>query len=509
MIRFLRPGFLTIVLAVNAFGQEPGAPVVDDETALYAFRSLEPQDVARVAELYRLTDLLGEALWPGFDTREIPIAINHDDREEMLFAHPSPPDEFHSAEALKLGDRPVLVRDGCTRYGPRGGGWAVDLGGEQTAYACTLQPRQATEEYLSLLIHECFHVYQRRFQSMPKGGLQEPPDDDAEYFARIGLESLVLQALLAAESDEEVHDLARQFVAVRRARHASLAEEQIRFEGINEYNEGTASYIQARLYRLLAERGGIEPQVLDAHYGGFENAARMYDDFVARITPPRDALIEFVHCQYLNGMGMCLALDRLRPDWKEEMAEPGRNQFELVERALAVPKKDEAELLALAEKRFEYAQLLGEQKALLEQRFATIRAFLEVPGRRYRIHHGEIRGRFKWKPEGPVFHVPGKLNPDAAQGPMTVWAGGLLRFEKGDLDFTGQPVPMIFRFDYFEWIDPDPAPDESDLHIEFQEQEEDVFTEVRIEADGGFVLTLPKARVVRTGEQVDIYPIVH
>ncbi|MEQ8765079.1 MAG: hypothetical protein RL885_14195 [Planctomycetota bacterium] len=495
---------VTGLAGMTAGAQDPAQTSVDDENAIYAFRSLEMQDVARVAELYRLTDTFGPALWPGFDTRQIPIAVNHDDREEMLFAHPAPPSEFEPTDALRIAGQPVLIRDGSTRYGPRGGGWAVDLAGHQTAYVCTLQPRQSTEEYLSLLIHECFHVYQRRFQAMPSAGWKEAPEDDAEYCARIGLESAVLQAMLVTEDDERIRELARQFVAVRQARYALLDEAQIRGEAINEYNEGTATYVQARLYQLLADRGAPEPESEIAHYGRFENAGRLYADTLSRIDPPDDQLIQFHHCQYQNGMAICLALDRLRPSWKMEMKEAGRTQYDLLAIEMAVAQEDEAALLEKAEEQFGYANLLAAQTGILEERLATIRGYLDAPGRRYRIHHREIAGRFNWKPAGPVYRAPTSMLDDQPPNGASVWAGGILRFERGELDFTGQPVPMIFRQDYLEWIDPEPT--EGDLVIESESQEGDVHTEVKIRTDG-FEMTVPKARIVRTEGRVDIHPI--
>lgn len=497
---------LALFIGPVAIGQADPTPV--DPQTLYASRSLEPQDVARVLELYHLADLLGEELWPGFDTREIPIAVNHDDRAEMLFAHPHPPAEFEPSEVLKLEGRPLLVRDGSTRYGPRGGGWAVDLGGERTAYVSTLQPGQSIESYLSLLLHECFHVYQSRFQARVPGAMEEPPEDDAVYSARIGLESRVLRALLASEDEEERRQLGRQLVAVRHARRAGLSEAQIRTEGLNEYNEGTATYVQARLYELLIERGSLEP-LDEVGQTDFSDAEQQYQNMLARIEPPSGQLIAFFHSQYQNGMAMCLALDRLRPGWKQEMSEPGRSQFDLIERALEVDPGDEAELVAAAEERFGYAELLEQQNHLLEERLATIRGYLEASGRHYRIHHSKIRGRFNWKPAGPVYRVPTSLLPDEKplNGGMTVWAGGILHFEKGDLDFDGQAVPMIFRHDWFEWIDPEPAEDESDLRLEFREREEDVYHDLRLTTDG-FTLAVPKARIVRTAELVDIIPLV-
>lgn len=102
-------------------------------------RALGEIEVIRVRELYHLTDVFGNKIWPGFDTREVPIAINNDDKEELLIGHPDPPKEYHPFKDFELDGRPVMIREGVNRYGPKGGGWAVDIGGRQTAYVSTLK----------------------------------------------------------------------------------------------------------------------------------------------------------------------------------------------------------------------------------------------------------------------------------------------------------------------------------------------------------------------------------
>ena len=148
--------------------------------------------------------------------------------------------------------------------------------------------------------------------------------------------------------------------------------------------------------------------------------------------------------------------------------------------------------------------LLASQQRVVEERLAKIRGYIEGEGRRYRIHHGAIRGRFNWKPEGPVFHVP----PSVMKAPgarATIWAGGM-RFEKGDLVLTTKKVPILFRHDYLEWIDRDPAPDGADLSIESARREGGVHHRLRLTTDG-FVLEVGRARVERSEGLVKIRPL--
>ncbi|MBM4059874.1 MAG: hypothetical protein FJ265_02105 [Planctomycetes bacterium] len=462
-------------------------------------------DLARLRELYRLTDTVGELLWPGFDARKLPIAVNHEDRQELLVGHPRPPAPF--APHGDVDGVPMFLREGCTRYGPRGGGWAVDLGGQKTAYVGTQRGAGPTEDWLSLLLHECFHVYQGRFQpDAARGGpWQEPPEDDPAYNARIGLESHVLHAALLAADAAGVQELAATFVAVRHARLQGRSDGLRRCEAASEYNEGTATYVQARLFLLLHEQLSLEPEAgPDPGYHGFPDAEKRYRELVARVLPPPGQPITFFHAQYQNGMAQCLVLDRVRPGWKQELRAPGTSQFQLLERQFPMAAQREAELLAAAERRFCYADLLQAQQRIVAERVALVRGYVERPGRRYRVFHRDLPGRFDWKPQGPVYHVPPAVLPDADRA--TVWAGGIEAFEKPGLTFRSQKVPVLFRHDYLEWIDPEPTSDDSDLKIEAKANDGEVYTDLVLTTDG-FVLRAARARVVRGKDLVAIHPL--
>jgi len=485
-------------------------------------RGLGNRDIHRIRELHHLTDVLGDKLWPGYDTRKIPIAVNNDDRQEILIGHPAPPREFRDFKGHDIDGKPVMIRDGVTRYGPRSGGWAVQLGGEHTAYVSVLQKGQSTESYLSLLLHECFHVYQRRYRQRAEGNVASLPTDDPVYAAMIGLESRILHAALLEDREEKLHELCRMFVAVRHARRKPLAAGVVRKEGEQEYNEGTATYIQARLFQLMAQSGGIKPAVAsgDARYKGFASAASQYRMYKARVLPATSRPITFFHSQYQCGMAQCLLLDRVRPKWKEEMRENGRTQFDLLERQFPVTDEEHGALVADAKKRFAYEGLLAGQKKLVGDRVAKIKSLLEAKGRRYRVYHSAIPGRFKWKPRGPVYRVPPALLGDEAEAiviegsrgrstilnpRVTIWGGGM-RFEKGSLLLESGKVPVVFRPDYLEWTDTDPDPKGKDLKIESRQVVGGVHHELKITTDG-FTLSIDRARVERSASVVSIRPV--
>ena len=489
-------------------------------------RLLGEIDVIRIRELYHITDTFGEDIWPGFDTRTTPIAINNDDKQELLIGHPNPPQEYYPFEDFELNGQPILIRDGVSRYGPRGGGWAVELGGEYTAYVSTLMEGQTTERYLSLLLHECFHCFQKDYRQRADGAGGELPEYDPNYSAMIGLESHTLKAALDEPNDEKVWELAGMFTAVRHERRKDMPENSIILEGEQEYDEGTATYSQARMYQLMAENGGITPVYpgKDPHYQGFSDAREEYERMISRIILPTSVHITFFHSMYNHGMAQCLLLDRVRPGWKEQMREKGMTQFALlelalIEKGLLLLEDEEEELLTRAKRRFDYNRLLAEQTEIIHERLDLIRGYIDAPGRRYRIYHDRIRTGFKWKPFGPVYHVPESLekallekrkkqghHEETLQSHRTVWAGGIRRFEKEGLLFESTDTPVIFGREFLEWIDPVPAPDRSYMKIEPESREAETYIGVRIETTG-FTLEIDKARIERVADVVNIYPI--
>jgi len=482
-------------------------------------RELGKVDIIRIRELHHVTNTFGDQIWPGFDTRKIPVAINNDDKEELLIGHPNPPEEYHPFREFKVNGQPAMIRDGVNRYGPRGGGWAVKLGGKQSAYVSTLKQGRDTEGYLSLILHECFHCFQKDYRQRAEGAHGELPEDDPVYSALIGLEGRILKAALEEPNDEKIRKLAKMFVAGRHERRRDMAPNLIILEGENEYSEGTATYSQARMLQLIMEKGDFAPayEGKDPQYHGFPDAKREYERMISSVTPPRGHPITFFHAMYKHGMAQCLLLDRVRPKWKEQMRPKGMTQFALLEREFPLLDDEEKELLAEAKKQFDYDDLLTEQTKLVNERLDLIRGYLYAPGRRYRFYHHRIRKGFKWKPSGPVYHIPKSLEKeflkkrkqqghetDTLQHQRTIWVGGLHPFKKNGFVFESVKTPILFGHDYFEWSDPDPAPDQSDMMIESESREAETYIGAKIKTDG-FTLEADRAIIEWSEDTVKIY----
>jgi hypothetical protein len=496
----------------DSIAQEPG------------YEPIGEIDIIRIEELYHLVETLGDSLWPSFDIRTIPIAINKENKQELLLNHPKPSEHFEIFSNYNIDGQPVLIREGCTIFGPKGGGWATDIDGVLTAYVSVLQEGQTTDDYLSTLLHECFHVFQRKFWKYTDKGFGELPGLDEEYSALLCLESRIIHDILTGGDKEEIGERSKMFVAVRQHRRAKMPAEIIRTECREEFNEGTATYIQARLMELLAESGGIQPlhQGKDPHYSGYAAASERYEQYLAEILPPDSTIITFFHAKYKIGMAQCLLLDRVRTGWKEELRSTDMSQFDLLSVEFSITDGERVALVQQAKHKYGYKKMMAEQAELVSAQIVALRGYLEAPGRRYRIYYGNIPEPFKWIPKGPVHHVPNSLAreidekltipyPDGMplmssnMGPV-IWGGGIERFEVGGMIFESKEVPVIFRMGYLEWIDTEPAADSSDLLIKSTSVRDDIYDELVVITDG-FELRALKARVLISDRIVHVIPL--
>ncbi|MFA6316050.1 MAG: hypothetical protein WC943_01425 [Elusimicrobiota bacterium] len=458
-----------------------------------------------VARLHRLSDRFGSEVWPGFSTRKTPIAINHADKQELLFGHPAPPKEYRLLEPAGAG---VLIRDGVSLYSPGEGGLTTDINGVNTAYVAVPGEGKIGEEWLSTLLHECFHVYQKQVQDRGDEPAAESPVLDSAYSAWLGLERRILHAALAKGglSREEAGRRARMFLAARRARRASLPPEVARTEDFEEFKEGTAEYAEARMAQVRAGEGA-GPEASEA--------AERFKKSIAGILPPDGEVIDFTLSSYQLGMAQALLLDLARPGWKEEMRAKAMTQASLLEREFPADPRKDRRLLADAVKEFDYAALLREQKELVEKQEVVLEKFLNAPGRRYRVFYGAVPSPLNWKPVTPVHVVPPDIAPaylsvlpgrSGKREEAYIWEGGIEAFDQSSLHLRAKGVPVIFGSASLEWIDPKPALDGSELSIRSDRAKDGVHEGLRMRV-GGVELEADRALVRVTDGVVEVTPL--
>jgi hypothetical protein len=484
-------------------------------------KSLWELELQRIKELYQLTDLFGDQIWPGFDTRKVPIAVNYNGRQQVLINHPKPPKEFRVFKDVELDGQTIMIRDGTTSYAMGGAG---HVGGIKTSMVSVPDKETSTEKYLTMMLHESFHVYQQHIHKRAEGTVRIPPFYDIQYAAAIGLENWILYTALQQKHAKTVDSLVKMFVAVRSERRKNLSEAVCREEDEENFAEGTAFYAEVRLHQLLHQAGARQSPLVkdDPHYSGFSAAGKEYRNYLEGILPPKDRIVTLGHERYQNGMAQALLLDRIRPGWEKEMGAKGMTQFTLLKRQFPMEEEEKAALVAAAKEKFGYEKILAQQERLIRERISTVHKYLDAAGRRYRIYYLENPGPFNWKPRYPIYDLPGKYltktqmeialpkgkKIDDEYMEVLVLEKGIQRLEKGDLLFEGGEVPIIYwtDLDYFEWIDPSPAADKSDMKIQALQQEKDIYTNLII-TTGGFTLRVNHARIMWSDKIVEIHPV--
>ena len=304
-----------------------------------------PELTARIVTAHqwvgRIGRELGDSIWPGFRPDTIPV----------LYV-------IHGQGTLLLGWRGELpagfvpaVAD--LRDAPGGAGWnpAADRGAASTGTALAGRPvaqvvvdSQDIAALVGLTAHEAFHVFEAASRRAgTRFGQQENaflvttyPVFDAQNEAGWALEGRILAAALDAPTRERRRGLARQFVAVREARHRALGPDLADFEQTGELNEGLAEYALLRSVQLAARQRGFPDRA------GAERLRTEKRASLERLT--EHARLSMRLRFYRTGAALGLLLDALAgAAWKQRLLDENPT----VQEALAEASGDRAYEVAL------------------------------------------------------------------------------------------------------------------------------------------------------------------
>jgi hypothetical protein len=276
--------------------------------------------------LTRLGRAHGEEIWPGFRPDTIPVAFVFPTQGTAL---------FNWRGILPEGYPPVAgIRNGAWRdqraLGAASTGSAI--GGRPVAQVVVSSLDPAI--LLPTAVHEAFHVFQaasvkpaRRFGRGENAFyVSSYPVFDVENEMMFALEGELLEQALRAPSEARKRELARQFVAVRRARHRRLDDSFAQFDRASEMNEGLAQYAQVRALEIMAR-----DQQLPAEWRSLARTQLSEEDErLANLTA--NVTQSFRLRFYSTGPAQAKLLDAIASaEWKRSMM--GRN--ETLEDALA------------------------------------------------------------------------------------------------------------------------------------------------------------------------------
>jgi hypothetical protein len=350
--------------------------------------------VTRLAEIDRkavgLGKLFGESIWPGYRPDTIPVAYVLPDRGTVL---------IHWQGALPIGYETVPGIPSAAWINARNlGAASTGTSIENRAVAQVVVSSLTTEAVLPLAFHEAFHVFERGAQRV---GRRFGHGENSFYVASypvfdVGNESLwslegaLLSDALQQKSVPRKLELAREFVAVRRARQWLLDPSYAEFERASEMNEGLAEYALVRALQLLAGDSAVPA----ATRAGARNilADRLLD--LSRITS--NVTQSFRLRFYKTGPAEALLLDAIAPGWKTSFMEQNQTLQDALAAATGLDDpqrrafRNAVGRIDTAQGRRETAQRIASLVALRKHQVDSV---LAAPGVLLEISASELPGK--------------------------------------------------------------------------------------------------------------------
>lgn len=281
---------------------------------------LSAADKTELAEESRLKAELGDQVWPGLGSADIPIIL-FNDSYEYLIGEKDPPGPWKIVEGDDYQGHAYYRR---AAQDPQafavlvGTHWAGSIGtldSMNRKIPFKLRP----DFHVVMILHEVFHAFQAgqapgRFTKANAVYKAESryPYKDNEFAAAWNNEGAALAEALKAKDEAASIGLVRKFLEIREARRdrAALGSELIAYERELEWLEGLAEYTEMRFYEIAASRSG---ETAFAHYGPGLPLPLQWD-FVrlGKNLGTEQADLRF----YLSGLAQARLLDRFSPQWK-------------------------------------------------------------------------------------------------------------------------------------------------------------------------------------------------
>jgi hypothetical protein len=315
----------------------PAAP--SPAHALAPGAGIPEADRVRIAEAFRLSDQLGERIWPGW--RRVPFAVLLVTPErEYLVRHPRPSSDF-----TRLGHDALLGADVYVR--PRvfpatlQATFPAVSGLPTVVVGDAMHTGLRSTTWTLMLLHEHFHQLQTSLPGYFEGvdalrlargdttGMwmlnYAFPYDSAPVAARFADFTHAAAALIAeprpAQARERADERVRfaDFLAARDRLRASLSSDDYRYLAFQLWQEGVARYTEYALARLAAQhyQPTREFRAL-ADYQPFDSAALAILDRITTGTRnpdlPRAKRVAF----YPTGAAVALVLDDAAPNWRRD-----------------------------------------------------------------------------------------------------------------------------------------------------------------------------------------------
>ncbi|MHC4944708.1 MAG: hypothetical protein ACYTG7_16950 [Planctomycetota bacterium] len=327
-----------------------------------------------IARFRGLAMEIGDGLWPGWSPGALPVAVKFADDRWLLVNHEDPPPGMELVAQRRMS---CLVFQGALGRDAAQDG-VYPMRGKMTAMVVSMidaRSADAMESFVAMLFQlSAFHCLESSHAFISLQSISGVTDTSslwlsAEKRAMLRLEVRTLQQAFHGAEQQGCLEALNAFLVLRRERYARSTPFQIEREKRLEEGEGMALYLGFRAMELAAERAQSstesdrdgERMSLDGYIGLARRAEKNRSMMLEETMRKGSAMGPAVH--YIAGMVQAFLLDRLVPDWKEQlMADPSLSLADLVERGLGMHSYSWEDLpLNDVLDRYDYYTLLEEE----------------------------------------------------------------------------------------------------------------------------------------------------
>jgi hypothetical protein len=305
--------------------------------ALPLAADVAPQHLVRLSESFRMAELLGPRVWPGFTAEDSPVILI-DSQVEYLLNSKDGAEGFTATLQTFRGrsvfSRPRVFPPGLQASFPAIGRPAVVIG---TPEGTKTEPAIWT----IVVLHELFHVYAFSRGEVEKvASLAIGPSNDGQW--QLSYPFPYTDARIRRAMHVTGRDLYRCIESDNGLPYESnVADEAVRtlgdlldalYPGSKNYaylkfvvtKEGVARYFEYRIAELAAR--DYHPTAAYASLDGADAFSRAWASYykpmpfqikqLGNVSQSRNEFYNF-------GLGMALVLDRIEPAWQEKYFAPG------------------------------------------------------------------------------------------------------------------------------------------------------------------------------------------
>jgi len=471
------------------------------------------RELKYLAETYHTLDFAAPRIWNGWTSyRRPPFLFEFSNGLRVLVGHPAPPKPFQPVAGAAVDGRPVFADWSSVSAAPLA--WPASLGGGlmilgadsagKPVQVVGLQVRTVqhipearsvtgdAEEHILVMVHELFHCFQHERLNIPLyGNLQYNPDLNYAIYAEI--EGLALRRAFLEPDAERARAHLREFLAARRKKHTSMTADQIKQEGWEEFNEGTATYSELRTLELM-KAGGFQPALRDdPWYHGFSNAGALLDRFPERLQQSagrtEDSTIKF----YDYGCFQAILLERLFPGWQSAFPKPAEFLDSELARRLAVADSEWPGLESGLDSAYGVADIRARHAPVIAARDDAWRTIRARSGRVYVVDCKPVKEA--------LTHMPahGKYQ---RLGMATLYPLGFdaYRFNEVEIGATTTPASSEQLF-YLRAVDTQPRAGAAPYTIEGARQPDGSWKQAVVQTPL-FTLKAPHLRIVEAGNLI-------